>query len=91
LTNSTINRFTGKNQWGKVRNEAKMSSLQNQNMMWELVRATHDQMIKEAQREHLARMARAQKPGWLSNLFRRLAPAQTPTVAINPNATPELG
>jgi hypothetical protein len=65
-----------------------MNSLQNQ-QMWELMRAHQAEMRKEAQNEHLARMVAKPQASWLKNLFSR--PAQTPTIALNPSATPELG
>lgn len=65
-----------------------MNSLNSQ-QMWELMHARQAEMIKEAQQEHLAKVAQAsQKSGW-RNFFRR--EVQKPAIVINTNATPELG
>jgi hypothetical protein len=65
-----------------------MNSLHSQ-QMWDLMRERQAEMLKEAKREHLARMAQEPKAGWLSNPFRRQA--QESAFALNPSATPELG
>jgi hypothetical protein len=67
--------------------EAKMNSLQNIHT-WEMVSARQAELIKEAQNEHLAKLAAKPKAAWLKKLFSRQA--QTTTIALNPNATPEL-
>jgi hypothetical protein len=56
--------------------------------MWEMVSAHQAEMLKEAQKEHLAKMAAKPKAGWLKKLFSRQA--KTPALALTPNATPEL-
>ena len=65
-----------------------MESLQSQNL-WDLMLARQADLRKQAQREHLARMAEQRQPGLWQNLFRRRA--QNPTLAPNPSATLELG
>lgn len=70
-----------------------MNSLHNV-QMWEMVSARQAELQKEAEREHLARLATQSQPktNWVSKLLHRST--QTPTVAnsvaINTSATPEL-
>ena len=65
-----------------------MNHLHSQ-QMWELMHARQEEMRREAQREHLAKMVRQpQARGW-KNPFRRQA--QNLTLALNASATPELG
>jgi hypothetical protein len=68
--------------------EVKMQTLHNQ-QMWEIMKSRHAELLQEAKNAHLARMAQESKPGWLRSLFGRQA--QTPTLALEPSATPELG
>jgi hypothetical protein len=72
----------------KHKKEAKMHSLQNQ-QMWDMMRAHQAEMLKEAQREHLARMAQQPQAHWWKPRFRRQA--QSPTLVLETSATPELG
>ena len=70
--------------------EAKMNSLHVEHQ-WEIMRSKQAEMLKAAQREHLAKQMKQPKSSWLSNLFRFFRPAQRPTIALQPSATPELG
>jgi hypothetical protein len=88
LTNKLIDRSEGSKSSEPTQGEVKMEPLFNQ-QMWEIAKARHAEMIQEAQNVRLARLARESQPGWLSSLFRRQA--QTPTLALEPSATPELG
>ena len=65
-----------------------MNSLHSQ-QMWDMMREHQAEMLKEAQNEHLARMAQQPRANWLNSLLRRQA--QSPTLALNPSAAPELG
>ena len=62
--------------------------------MWEMVSARQLELQKQAEKEHLARLATQSQPktNWVSKLLHR--PTHSPTVAssvaINTNATPEL-
>ena len=47
------------------------------------------ELLKQAQREHLAQMAQQPKENWLKNLFQR--EAHKPTIALSTSASPELG
>lgn len=57
--------------------------------MWELMRTRQEEMLKEAQKNHQARLAHQSHSGWLKNLFNHQR--QASTFGINPSATPELG
>lgn len=65
-----------------------MNTLHSQ-QMWELMQSRQAELIKEAQREHLAKLARQPQAGRWKNPFRRQA--QHLTIALNASATPELG
>ena len=68
-----------------------MNSMHSQ-LGWDLLLERQKDMIKEAEREHLARMAHiGQRPkaNWFSNLFR--GKEQNPAIALNQSASPELG
>ena len=65
-----------------------MNSLQSQ-QMWDLMRERQAEMLKEAQNEHLANLAKQPQANWLNNLFPRQA--QSPAIWLNPSAAPELG
>jgi hypothetical protein len=65
-----------------------MNTLHSQ-QMWEMMRSHQEDMLKEAQLAHLAQMAKQPRASWWKNLLHR--PAQSPTLALNPSATPELG
>jgi hypothetical protein len=58
---------------------------------WELMQSRHAELLKEAQKAHLAQQAQgqAQNVNWLHKLLGRQV--ETPKLALHPNATPELG
>ena len=72
----------------QVQGESIMQHLQSQ-QQWELMRDHQAELLKEAQKAHLAQMAMAPQRGWWSSLFPRQA--QSPAITLEASVATELG